>query len=405
MKLKQAPEDFQVEELPCQEAGTEGDFAWYRLEKSGWTTVDALAQVQQRWGIASQRVSYAGLKDRHAQTIQYLSILHGPKRNLQQQGIRVSYLGQIGAAYTSEKVLGNRFRITLRDVLSERVGWLEQRLDLVRRMGVPNYFDDQRFGSVSGPKSEWIARLLVLGRFEEALQQAMTAAYAYDRAEQKRQKQMLRKYWGQWERLRRLLPRGPHSRVVEYLVHRGEDFKGAMLRWRPELRGLYLSAYQSHLWNQMLARWLREHMEARALEELHLRTGSFPLPVELPKEVEPVYATLRLPLPSARWKPTPGDPHVRLAEAVLEEEGLKLEQLQVRGVRELFFSRGERAARCMPWGWHTEWGDDERHAGKKRLTLGFDLPRGSYATLVIKAAGGKVPEREPSAEESGWGRK
>jgi len=58
--------------------------------------------------------------------------------------------------------------------------------------------------------------------------------------------------------------------------------------------------------------------------------------------------------------------------------------MQVRGVRELFFSRGERAVLCVPQGARAAVADDERHAGRRKLVLHFDLPRGAYATLVVK---------------------
>jgi tRNA pseudouridine13 synthase len=64
---------------------------------------------------------------------------------------------------------------------------------------------------------------------------------------------------------------------------------------------------------------------------------------------------------------------------------LTLRDLQVRGIRELFFSRGERSALCLPQKLRHDWADDERHQGKRALTISFDLPRGSYATLVIKS--------------------
>jgi tRNA pseudouridine13 synthase len=40
---------------------------------------------------------------------------------------------------------GNTFRITLRDITGD-TGKLEQRLDIIAREGVPNYFGEQRFG-------------------------------------------------------------------------------------------------------------------------------------------------------------------------------------------------------------------------------------------------------------------
>ena len=59
--------------------------------------------------------------------------------------------------------------------------------------------------------------------------------------------------------------------------------------------------------------------------------------------------------------------------------------MQVRGVRELFFSRGERPALARVEALSPAWADDERHPSRRKLTLSFRLPRGSYATLVVKA--------------------
>ena len=107
MKLKQQPEDFQVEELTDVRPVGQGPFALYRLEKRGWSTPDALAAVRRRWQIEPRRVSYGGLKDRHAWTVQYLTIFHGPRRGLKHHDVSVEYLGQVPAAYTSADIRAN----------------------------------------------------------------------------------------------------------------------------------------------------------------------------------------------------------------------------------------------------------------------------------------------------------
>src|SRR5271166_1841540 len=80
MKLKQQPDDFRVEEITTIAPGADGTFAFYRMEKRGWSTPDALAAVRRRWQVEPSRLSYGGLKDRHAWTTQYLTISHGPHR-------------------------------------------------------------------------------------------------------------------------------------------------------------------------------------------------------------------------------------------------------------------------------------------------------------------------------------
>ncbi len=387
MKVKQQPDDFQVEEITDVVPVGEGPFALYRLEKRGWSTPDALGAVRQRWHIEPRRLSFGGLKDRHAHTTQYLTIFHGPQRGLRHHDVEVRYLGQVRDAYVSGDVRCNRFRVTLRDLAPEAQLDIERRIAQVAAQGVPNYFDDQRFGSVAGEGGELIGRLLVRGQFEEALRLALTGPYDHDRAAQKQEKATLAKHWGDWARCQGLLPRGHARSMVVYLRACPGDVRGAVVRLRPELRGLYLSAYQSHLWNRVLARWLETNCRPEQLRLVHLRLGAVPFHARLaPAELERL-AALQLPLPTARWRPEAEDERLEAVRAVLAEEGMELRDLQVKGVRELFFSRGERAALCRPAGLEFELGDDELTRGRSRLMLRFELPRGSYATLLLKAVG------------------
>jgi tRNA pseudouridine13 synthase len=384
MKLKQQPEDFQVEEISRVVPGDQGPFTLYRLEKRGWSTPDALAAIRRRWNVEPRRLSYGGLKDRHAQTVQYLSIFHGPRRNLTQQGIHVRFLGRVLSPYESADVICNRFRLVLRDLSAAAVDKARDLLPRLAEEGVPNYFDDQRFGSVTGPGGEFIARLLVRGQWEEALRLALLGPYEFDRAEQRREKRILAECWGDWAACKERLPRGHARSLVDYLrVHSG-DFKGAVARLRPELRGLYLSAYQSHLWSRMLARWLRERLRPQQLVIVALRLGEVPMHDGLDASQRRELADLWLPLPSARMRLDEADARGELVRAVLVEEQLEVRDLQIRGIREMFFSRGERAALCLPSGLEGTVEVDERHAGRTKLTLTFELPRGSYATLIVK---------------------
>lgn len=383
MKLKQQPEDFQVEELTSVVATGHGPYALYRLEKRGWATADALQAIRRRWQLDLGRLSYGGLKDRHAWTVQYLTIFHGPRRQLTHQGIHLEYLGQVAAPYVSRDIQANRFRLTLRAFDAEELARVQQALEEVRVEGVPNYFDDQRFGSV-GEKKEFVARLMVLGQLEEALRLALAGPYEYDRAEQKREKAILHAHWRDWKTCKEQLPRGHARSLVDYLVSHPDDFRGALARLRPDLRGLYLSAYQSYLWNRMLARWLEGQCRPEQLLAVRLRLGTVPMHRHVDEMQQSELAGLWLPLPSARLKLDSGDPIRDLIQEVMAEEGLPLEQLKLKRFREIFFSKGERAGLCLPAGLKHETAEDELHADKHKLVLAFDLPRGAYATLIVK---------------------
>jgi tRNA pseudouridine13 synthase len=299
--------------------------------------------------------------------------------------VMVEYLGQVREPYVSQHIQANRFRLILRDVTEDERSAMEARLQEVASLGLPNYFDDQRFGSVSDEGGEFIGRMLVRGEFEAALKLALAAPYEHDRPEQKKEKRILNEYWGDWVTCKDKLPRSHARSLADYLRVHPQDYRGAVARLRPELRGLYLSAYQSHLWNRVLASWLREHVSPEQLRPIALRLGEVPLPTRLEPETAAQFATLRIPLPSSRLKLDLAHPCEAALQAILTEEGLQLRDLQVRGVREMFFSKGERAALCRPEALAFTFADDETHPKRLKLEMSFDLPRGSYATLVVKA--------------------
>ena len=112
MKLKSTPEDFRVDEITSvrPSGGTHG---LYRLTKAGLGTPEAIAEVLSRWNIERRRISYGGLKDRHATTLQHFSIAHGPKTGFSDRSMQVEYLGQIPRPFHAKDIQANRFEIRL----------------------------------------------------------------------------------------------------------------------------------------------------------------------------------------------------------------------------------------------------------------------------------------------------
>jgi tRNA pseudouridine13 synthase len=375
MTVKQSPGDFRVEELTDRTPRPAGGFALYRLEKAGWTTPDAVGGVCHRWRIDRRLVSFGGLKDRHAETVQYFTITDGPERDLAFDHVSLTYLGRTDSPFTSADVRANRFAITLRNLSAAEAERIAAEADGVARVGLPNYFDDQRFGSVS-PDGEFVGRLLVMGEFEAALKLALIAPYEHDRSGPKRAKAHLRKHWGDWRKCRAVLPR----ELIPCLLRNPPDYRTAVTRLNPELQGLHLAAYQSDLWNRTLARWLRDAFPAELLGSIRTKRGEMPVPLE----ANDAWPGLLIPLPSARLSPVPGAAWWPALDAVLAEEGLSLDELRVSGVRKPFFSKGERPARVVPAGLTADSGDDETHPGRSKLFMRFDLPRGAYATMLVK---------------------
>ncbi|MBX6313765.1 MAG: tRNA pseudouridine(13) synthase TruD, partial [Isosphaeraceae bacterium] len=111
MKLKRLPEDFRVEELPNVAGGDQGRHTFYRLTKRGLGTPEAIEAICRRWNLARSQVAYGGLKDRHALTVQYLTIFQGPARPLRETNLELEPLGRLPHPYGPQHFRGNRFSL------------------------------------------------------------------------------------------------------------------------------------------------------------------------------------------------------------------------------------------------------------------------------------------------------
>ena len=73
-KIKTAPEDFEVEEIPAYEPSGQGDFLYLWIEKRDMGAEYFARQIAKRLGIPPGEIGTAGLKDRRAVTRQWVSL-------------------------------------------------------------------------------------------------------------------------------------------------------------------------------------------------------------------------------------------------------------------------------------------------------------------------------------------
>lgn len=148
--LRAEPADFIVEEQLGFEPAGAGEHVFVQIEKAQANT-DWVAQKLGAFArVAAVGVGYAGLKDRHAVTRQWIS-LHLPGRAdpdwaaFDVPGVRVLQAVRHDRKLKRGAHRGNRFRIRLRSVSGD-TGSVESRLAAIGAHGVPNYFGEQRFG-------------------------------------------------------------------------------------------------------------------------------------------------------------------------------------------------------------------------------------------------------------------
>lgn len=396
MKLKRIPEDFQVaEQIALKPTG--GPFALYQLTKQSLGTREAIDAVARRWNLHPRSIAFAGLKDRHALTRQYVTIEEGPRRGMGQTNLELEYLGQAPRHVHASDITGNRFQIVLRDLTAEELDGVEGSLQSIVANGLPNYFDNQRFGSL-GKSGQFIAQPWCLGDYERALWLAIADENVHDGPDDGREKQILREHWGDWRKCRDELrgrersppPVSLRGRIAEFLSAHPDDFRRAIALPRQDLRSLWLAAFQSHLWNQLLAASIRQHCTTSPLTTQIIGGRELPLFRDLTTSEREALHPLSLPLPSARLHLEEGKLK-SLVERVLAAEGIELRQVRVKYPRDSFFSKGDRAAVFQPADFTSGAAADELFPGQQKLALEFTLARGSYATILVKSATGTDP--------------
>ena len=364
MKVKQSIEDFRVEELSRLEAGVVGAYSLYRLEKRGIGTPEALRVVERAWRVKPGAFGFAGLKDRHAHTGQNVTLRQGPRRNFRADRFRLNYLGACGRPAGRGTLDGNRFSIVVRDLSAEEARRLAERAADAARHGYPDYYDDQRFGSLRGTSGRFVAEALLAGGFEAALRLALASPSREDRSRARKRRVALREGWGAWARLVSELEPSPERRICEALGA-GESFEQAYERIDPSLRSLHLSAYQSHLFNSALR---------MAVPRGGPRHPGVDGPYRFYEGDPGELAAERIPLASGDAPPHP------LLDVVLAGYGVDRDTLAT-----LPFRPGARAAVVAPGELTVgEAREDELNRGRCRVTLSFRLRPGSYATMLLK---------------------
>lgn len=390
MKIKCQTGDFCVRELTDFSASA-GPFALYELRKEALGTLEAVQAVARRWRIPEPTISFGGLKDRYATTSQWLTIEHGPHRDLRQSHLSLTYKGQVPRAFGPEDIAGNRFRLVVRDVPPPVAGRMAGALTEIAAEGVPNYFDRQRFGS-RGRSGDFIARPWCQGDFEGALWLALADPNRHDRPTQRSDKTVWRDHWGAWSECHDQLADTDHRRIAQFLMQHPTDFRRAFARIDVHLRRLFLAAFQSHLWNRLLARSVRDACDLDRVTELEI--DGEPLPFFRPGGAcDPApWQALALPLPSARLHLEPDDPLRTVIDEVLGEFGVALREMRVKYPRDSFFSKGLRSSVFLPVDQASTAEPDELHPGQTKVTLEFQLPRGAYATVLLKAVAARADE-------------
>lgn len=375
--IKETLEDFLVEEIPLYLPCGEGEHLYLEVEKRGLTTFDLLQRLAKALKIKEREIGYAGLKDARATTRQTLSLPGvSPEAvaGLSIEGVRILSARRHRNKLRLGHLAGNRFRIRVRGVAAGALDSARASLEQLQRQGVPNRFGEQRYGVLGN--SHRVGGCLLRKDYAGAIGEIIGDPARIDNPRWRQGAEAFAA--GDLETALQALPgRFRDERALLQALLAGQTAEAAVLAMPRKLLRLYLSAWQSALFDRVVAERLQNlgTLWPGDLAYKHDNGACFLVSdpaIEQPRadrfEISPSGPMFGHKLTSAQQQAG------ELEAALLAAEGLDSDALRLGAGLSL---EGERRPLRVPLQEATTEaeGDD--------LLLSFSLPKGSYATCVL----------------------
>lgn len=379
MRIKQLPEDFRVEEQ-ISWPGVSGPFAYYRVQKRGLSTVAVRDAMAARLKVTPSGLIFPALKDKAAVTVQYACVRKRGPELIRGEGYEATRVGWGPRALRPTDLGGNLFVVTVRDLDEVSARALEPAMEKLGRHGLPNYFDDQRFGSLT--RDGFIGKEILKRDSERVVHMYLAESMAGDRREIRKFKRLVASHWGEWGYLLHQAPRPSNYRsVITYLKDHPHEYRTAVNLIQDRLLSIYLAAYQSWVWNHIVGTYLEQTYGSPYRVRIMRSRFAIPEPCD---EVAALQGSLvDLPRLTSRYD----EAFEAAADAALESEGLTLNDFKARILRRVYLTKGERQVAFLP----TEVSvgqpeSDTENLGRWSVIVQFALDPGRYATLILKVA-------------------
>lgn len=417
--LREEPEDFRVRELeqfaaePIDAPAEKYQHLLVRVELRRWDTNDFARELSNRLGISRERVSWAGTKDKHAVTTQLFSVKGIEPEDLPEiSNAEIEVVGRTGRSILFGDLAGNAFEIRVRN--PTHPGNATAITDALRkfgggRVGIPNYFGQQRFGS-RRPVSHEVGLAMVREDWERAV-----LTYVGNPSEREPEKtQAAREFVDETRDWAKALDQMPgylgYERSMLHELDRrtdgGErpaseaDFRVALGELPDNLTRLFVNATQSYLFNRMLSERLDRGLpfdEPVEGDVVCFADNESPEGLELPDQdrtqrvtaarVESIRrhcergrAFVTAPLVGTQTELGEGEPG-EIEREVLADAGLEPSDFEIP---DEYTSTGTRRAILVR---------TELSLGQDPLELSFSLPKGSYATVLLREYLKRDPEQ------------
>ncbi|MHA1482082.1 MAG: tRNA pseudouridine(13) synthase TruD [Candidatus Heimdallarchaeaceae archaeon] len=389
-RIKHFPEDFIVSEIIDKEhildpradrielPGKPGLFLHFVLVKKDIDTSDALDWIARLWKVERNDISIAGSKDKRAFTAQRVCIWglkdkfeKGVLDNLDLPKIKTHSLCLRLKEIRLGNLWGNAFNITIRDInrfQEETRRLVKDSFEDIQTMGgVLNGFGIQRFGGLR-PITHQVGKILVQGDFELAIK--IYLGKIFDGESEKIQK--ARKVFWETEDCIEALEYFPKFLTIERkllreLIKRRMNYEQVFFSLPQQFRKLFVHAFQAKLFNRYLTiRWNEYSQDLqKSITGETIKDGKIYAPIIGRKTV------------------LSGDVK-NIYEEILNEEEIDINLFQSQIIQKIGGQGTIRAISLLPNYMHENVLEDETNSTKTKAEISFTIPKGSYATELLR---------------------
>lgn len=391
--IKQHPEDFIVTELSVYPRPTCGKHTIVRITSKNWETHHLIETLASILKIPFYLIGYAGIKDKRAVTSQLMSL---PVTMTKISQIRLSDIS-IEILYSSSKpiykgmLIGNHFTIKIRDV-TKPPSEIKRLMDEITKLSYfPNFFGVQRFGSIR-PISQIVGKHILKNELKEAVMSYIANPILGEPEETYIARKQLQDTYD-FIQASESYPKHLHyeRRMIEYLaIHPGEWLQ-ALQQLPLNLLQMFLHAYQSYLFNKILSKRVEKHIPYDSAI-----IGDIVIPWDKELQIQSKegilvnsnnVAKVNSQIQKYRCAPTgaiighngiwaSGDMG-EIEQSIYTEENLQEEWFTMSHLPQ-YSANGMRRVIACPLK-HMRW-----ELNEKVVTLQFSLPKGCYATTILR---------------------
>jgi len=246
MEIKKYPEDFQVEEVIDIK---NGKYLVFKVKKINRDTLDVIHDIARNTGIPFGKFGYAGLKDRHAVTIQSFSvdrIYEDTIKSIELKGVELSDFSN-GQKIDIGDLVGNKFNILVRDIPENSDEVIKSNIQQIEKTsGFPNLFGEQRFGG-----NEEVGRLILKGEFKEAVEKLLLKDNLSEGLAD-----LIK--GGKYAEAHALYPNLRNEKQILDILSKSSDYAKAFIVLPPSVSSLFVHAYQAKIFNEAVLERIKE---------------------------------------------------------------------------------------------------------------------------------------------------